>query len=237
MVDFVVDKGLNVLLAQINEQAPNRSKASDGSIGDPAHASRNSDHNPEKTRDSSDGNDPNDQVDARDFTHDPARNADMGEISEAIRISRDRRVQYVIFNGRIFSSYASGGVPAWTWRPYTGSDKHRGHMHVSVVDAPNDYTAPWSINMALSAQDLLDIQAAVVRGIHEALDIAANRSNPTGRQIGDDITTLLSPIKSETAAIKLDTTAILANPSVPGEVDVQEVAEAVADELAERLTS
>ena len=237
MVDFVVDKGLNVLLGQINEQAPNRSKESDGSVGDPDHAARESDHNPEDTEDSSDGNDPDNQVDARDFTHDPARGADMHEISEAIRISRDRRVKYVIFNGRIFSSYSTSTRKAWEWGPYSGSNNHAKHMHVSVVDSPNDYTALWSINMALSAQDLNDIKLAVVRGIHEALELMASRSNPTGRQMGDDFTTLLAPIKSDTTAIKADTTAILAKPSVPGDVDVREIAEATADELAERLTS
>lgn len=152
---FVVDKGLDVLRDQIDAKAPNRSKASDGSIGDPAHAARDSDHNPERTRDSSDGNDPDYQVDARDFTHDPAYGADMGKIAEALRLSKDRRIQYVIFNRRIFSSYASGGVPAWTWRPYSGSDPHTGHMHISVVDNPNDVTTPWSIGDDMEQSDTL----------------------------------------------------------------------------------
>lgn len=143
MVDFVVDKGLDVLLAQINAKAPGRSKASDGSVGDPDHQARESDHNPEDTRDSDDGNDPDNQVDARDFTHDPAHGADMGKISEAIRKSKDRRVKYVIFNERIFSG--AGGTQPWVWRTYTGTNKHFKHMHVSVVDSPNDYTALWQI--------------------------------------------------------------------------------------------
>ncbi|HKV33547.1 MAG TPA: hypothetical protein VJP89_04485, partial [Pyrinomonadaceae bacterium] len=41
-----VAKSLLRLREQINELAPNRSKASDGTIGDAAHASRKSDHNP-----------------------------------------------------------------------------------------------------------------------------------------------------------------------------------------------
>lgn len=119
MVDFVVDKGLDVLLAQINAKAPGRSKASDGSVGDSDHAARASDHNPEDTENSDDGNDPDNQVDARDFTHDPAHGADMGQISEAIRLSKDRRVKYVIFNGRIFSGRT--GTQPWVWRTYTCS--------------------------------------------------------------------------------------------------------------------
>jgi len=147
MADFVVDKGILKLRSQIDAAAPGRSKESDGTKGDPAHAARDSDHNPEDTEDSSDGNDPDNQVDAGDFTHDPAHGADMHVISESIRLSKDRRVLYVIFNSRIFSSYPVNGVPAWTWRPYTGSNKHTKHMHVSVVDAPNDYTADWSIGV------------------------------------------------------------------------------------------
>ena len=40
-----VARSLDVLLGQLNALAPERSKASDGSIGDAAHASRSSDHN------------------------------------------------------------------------------------------------------------------------------------------------------------------------------------------------
>lgn len=145
MVDFVVDKSLDVLLRQLNEHAPNRSKASDGSIGDAAHASRDSAHNPEDTEDSMDGNDPDHQVDARDFTHDPAHGADMHEFTEQLRVSRDSRLYLVIFDGRQFSSYAKNGIPPYTWRPYTGSDMHRGHAHVQVNDYHNDDTRPWEV--------------------------------------------------------------------------------------------
>ena len=39
-------RSLETLRAQINRIAPNRSKVSDGTIGDAKHASRSSDHNP-----------------------------------------------------------------------------------------------------------------------------------------------------------------------------------------------
>lgn len=155
---WVVDKGLDVLLGQINEAAPNRSKASDGSIGDTAHQATTSDHNPQDTSDSSDGNDPDNQVDARDFTHDPAHRADMAKISESLRLSRDRRIQYVIFNRRIFYGRDRNGIPAFTWQPYYGTNPHTGHMHVSVNDLHNDETQPWQIGIdAMTPEELKSV--------------------------------------------------------------------------------
>lgn len=140
----VIDKGLLVLDAQIEAKAPGRRTGSDGFKGDAAHAARESDHNPEHPPPP--GN-PDNQIDAGDWTHDPSHGADMGEISESIRLSRDRRVRYVIFNGRIFYGYDRPGLPAFTWTEYNGSDDHSGHMHVSVNDIHHDETQPWSIGM------------------------------------------------------------------------------------------
>ena len=43
---WIVAPSLDALLAQLNALAPGRSRASDGSIGDAAHAARTSNHNP-----------------------------------------------------------------------------------------------------------------------------------------------------------------------------------------------
>lgn len=146
---WVVDRSLDVLLAQIDAAAPGRSKASDGSIGDAAHAASVSAHNPQRTWESSDGNDPDFQVDARDITHDPRfAGSDMGLVTEAIRQSKDRRVRLVIFNKRIFASYANGSRPAWTWGPYSGDNDHSKHAHVETNDLHNDSLAPWRISLA-----------------------------------------------------------------------------------------
>lgn len=142
MVDFVVDKSIPVLFRQVNEMAPNRDKSSDGMLGDLEHSLRTSDHNPESPPPP--GN-PDDQVDAGDITHDPAHGADMRQVSEAIRLSRDVRVRYVIFNRRIFYSYVVNGVPAYTWQEYFGPDPHTGHMHLSVNDIHHDETQLWDI--------------------------------------------------------------------------------------------
>ena len=132
-----VAKALDTLLVQINGIAPGRSKLSDGSIGDAAHASRSSDHNP-WVKDGAMG-----VVTARDYTHDPGHGADMHAISEALRSARDPRIKYVIWNRRSFSLAS----PAWAWRPYGGSNPHDKHMHVSVQSSKGSYdsTAPWAV--------------------------------------------------------------------------------------------
>lgn len=150
-----VDRGLDKLLAQVNAAAPGRSKASDGSIGDPAHQATDSDHNPEHPPPA--GN-PDQQVDARDFTHDPAHGADMRVVSEAIRESKDPRVSYVIFNRRIFSG--PNGPQPWVWRPYNGTNPHDKHMHVSVRDATHDQTQAWSIQIGQPSPEVPDMTPA-----------------------------------------------------------------------------
>jgi hypothetical protein len=115
-----VARSLEQLLAQINAGHPGRSKASDGSIGDTAHAATKSEHNPDSLG----------IVRARDFTHDPPR-FDAGAFAEQLRINRDPRIKYIISNRRICAGNA--GPSPWVWRPYNGLDPHTGHVHLSVV--------------------------------------------------------------------------------------------------------
>lgn len=133
-----VAKSLDVLLGQINDAAPRRSKVSDGSIGDADHQNRNSDHNPWVGPG---------VVTARDFTHDPKSGADMRAWSEAVK--DDHRVKYVIFNRRIYNPSVSR-----TWRAYSGSNPHTLHMHVSVRTEQSHYdgTARWPTPAGVSTQ-------------------------------------------------------------------------------------
>lgn len=128
-----VAKSLETLLAQVNAMSPNRDKSSDGAIGDSRHAATRSEHNP----------DSNGVVRARDFTHDPVHGIDSRKIAEALVASRDPRILYVISNGQINSSVK---VP-WAWRPYTGTNAHTKHVHISVVEDPRLYddTRPWAL--------------------------------------------------------------------------------------------
>lgn len=163
---WVPDRSLPVLFSQINDAAPRRRKDSDGLKGDAAHAKRKSEHNPEHP--APPGN-PDYQVDAGDITHDPANGADMFEVTEAIRLSRDQRILYVIFNGRIFYSYVHNGVPAWTWQKYSGTDDHSGHAHISVNDVYHDETQPWAIGIdgmdTADKQQLTTVNWRILEGL------------------------------------------------------------------------
>jgi len=43
--------------------------------------------------------------------------------------SGEKRISYVIFNGRIASSRLG-----WRWRKYTGSNPHNHHCHISFTN-------------------------------------------------------------------------------------------------------
>ena len=79
-------KATEQLLEQVDAAAPARNKASDGWIGDEAHADRKSDHNPNAKR----------VVQAQDFTHDPAGGCDSYKLAEGLRARKDPRIKYVI---------------------------------------------------------------------------------------------------------------------------------------------
>jgi hypothetical protein len=125
-----IAKSLDTLRAQVNAAYPNRSKSSDGWIGDAAHRARKSDHNPNQAG----------VVQALDITHDPAHGLDAGKLADALLASHDERIKYIISNRRI--GYSSD----WKWRPYSGTNAHTQHCHVSVKDAPilHDDPRRWS---------------------------------------------------------------------------------------------
>jgi len=132
---------LIVLRDQANALAPYRSKASDGLVGDEDHQGTSSDHNPHYVPGVG-----NEIVTALDLTHDPAHGFDSYLFAETLRKHRDKRIKYVISNHRIFSSYVNGSRPAWAWGPYSGSDPHTNHVHISVLDeAISDTTTPWNL--------------------------------------------------------------------------------------------
>jgi hypothetical protein len=130
-------KSLVRLRDQINQTAPNRSKANDGTIGDAAHAARNSDHNP-WVKDGDMG-----VVTAIDITHDPEDGCDAEQMVQTLVRSRDTRIKYIIWNRRMISSQ----VQPWVWRDYAGKNPHTKHFHLSVKPDKDSYDATdtWQI--------------------------------------------------------------------------------------------
>jgi hypothetical protein len=130
-------KSLLALRKQVNDQWPDRLKASDGIIGDAEHATRDSDHNP-WVKDGAMG-----VVTAIDITHDPAHGMDAQKVVDALVASRDPRIKYIIWSKQILSAT----VKPWTWRPYTGKNPHTKHFHLSVSANKSLYddVSPWRI--------------------------------------------------------------------------------------------
>lgn len=125
---------LNVLRNQLNAMSPNRSKVSDGTIGNDEHSHHWSDHNPDHG-----------VVHAMDVTSDGAHGIDGQKLADALLASKDDRIKYVISNRRIASG--KDGPKPWVWRPYTGKNPHNHHTHLSVTDAGADRTDPWNIDL------------------------------------------------------------------------------------------
>jgi hypothetical protein len=109
------------VLRQATALSPNRVKASDGLLPSAAHikASPNSDHNTGF---------------AVDLTHDPAHGIDCAGIYE--KLKEDKRVKYLIFKGQIW-------IPLRGDKPYTGSNPHNKHLHISIKDNCGNDTSPW----------------------------------------------------------------------------------------------
>lgn len=112
------------LREQIDDAFADRDRTSDGWVGDLRHQARPSDHNP----------DANGWVRAIDVDRDLSGKAKpdiMPDLADQIRLagkSGEKRISYVIFDGRIASSRFN-----WRWRKYTGSNKHNHHCHISFT--------------------------------------------------------------------------------------------------------
>jgi hypothetical protein len=134
-----VAASLETLRRQFDARFPTRDKASDGGIGDAAHASRDSDHNP-WVKDGAMG-----IVTARDFTHDPYAGMDIDRLTDELADSRDPRIKYIIANRWILDT-RPGNNP-WRWVRYGGSNPHTKHFHLSVMPSKNLYddNRPWNL--------------------------------------------------------------------------------------------
>lgn len=181
---------LVTLRAEFNQLAPNRDKGADGWIGDPAHAARTSDHNPDSAG----------RVLAVDVDSTGPWPVPFGELVELLR--GDARLEYIIWNRRI-ASRSQG----WTWRTYTGSsDPHTGHAHFSARHdhTGNTSTAPWPVEDTVTPADRKAIVADVVAALTPKLDAAASAwDDEFGRDENrESAGQRLAEIKADTAAIR-----------------------------------
>lgn len=129
------------LRAQIDAAAPRRDTASDGWIGDSSHAATASDHNPCWTCTGSSYG----VVRAIDVDADLRADFTMQQLADALIecAKTDKRIAYVIFDGRIASGTYSSSW--WTWRPYSGANDHSHHAHVSFTPAGDSAGQPFEL--------------------------------------------------------------------------------------------
>jgi hypothetical protein len=126
----VLCKAGQQLREQFDDSFPDRDRSSDGWIGDTRHSARPSDHNPD-WKNAVDGLA---YVRAIDVDRDVSGSAKpdlMPDIANQIRLAAkagDKRIAYVIFEGRIASSRMG-----WRWRKYSGSNPHNKHCHISFT--------------------------------------------------------------------------------------------------------
>lgn len=142
------------LVAEVDANYPDRPLTADGTIGDSAHAHRESDH------------DPNDYsvVTAWDITTTPWLNWFVNLLKD----SKDKRLKYIIWQHHIWSlARDSEG-----WRPYDGEDPHTGHAHISFSASPKQYdrTDPWNIfNATKDDEDMTPEQDKRQKNIEKML--------------------------------------------------------------------
>jgi len=110
------------LREQIDDLYMERSRKSDGWVGDTRHSARKSDHNPDE----------NGIVRALDITSDLGTHPEEAHaLVEKIRKCAkrgDKRIKYIIYDGKIMSP-----IMNWKRRKYRGANPHRSHFHISFT--------------------------------------------------------------------------------------------------------
>jgi hypothetical protein len=210
VIAWYLNTALTRFRAAVNAAYPLRDKASDGTIGDPAHQATSSDHNPD-----ADGS-----VDAWDMDvelHGAGRPyaADVEHLKAVFQAHVSSR--YWIHNRQIASR-----LDGWVRRPYTGANPHTLHVHWNTREAYEDSTAAWNVeeDMTVSDADARKIATFVwFRDVEEG-------------PAEEHAWRVLDVAGEDAAAAKLGVGQLLARPPVASApVDVEALAAALAPHL------
>jgi len=118
---------------QINKRWPNRDKASDGAVGDTAHAARPSDHNPDANGWVHAIDVDKDGIDAEQFAN---------ELVALARAGKDGgRIKNVVWRDRV----ASGTYPTMFWAFRGAGYGHFSHVHISFTEAAQRDSSPFPL--------------------------------------------------------------------------------------------
>ena len=119
-MSYFLAPALDQLRDEIDRKYPGRDKTSDGWIGDPSHAARKSDHNPDYSAGGI--------VRAIDLDNNGKPWAVTDLVRDVLNAAvGDPRVWYVISNRKIYSR-----THGWEARAYGGTNPHEKHVHVSL---------------------------------------------------------------------------------------------------------
>ena len=236
MASWILVPCLVRLRAEFDAIAPGRDTSSDGSVGDTAHQSGESDHNPDET-----GNVPIRDADRTNEVHAIDVDVDLrtpGLSMEKVvqfllgrcRSGAEKRLRYIIYNRRIWS--ASNG---WRQQRYTGANPHDHHAHFSSSYSTNYEAsrASWhleDIGVALTADDKKWISAEIAKQVKAQIDdiwaynVGRATGTPSQRADGALVTANLR-------------TGSLANDQVPKLADAVEQLSNQVAELRAALTA
>jgi len=179
-VSWEVSPILAPLIADVKAKHPGMTV---GTIGDEAHQEEGtqSDHNPDQYG----------FVTAADFMIGTDFSVqDAADLANRLRVLKDGRTAYVIYNRHIMSGPSDPAGDDWEWRSYDGSDPHTNHVHVSVFHSSdprptttwNVYPVPTTneVDMPLNDDDKAWITGAIKGLLSDTL-------GASGPNVGQDI--------------------------------------------------
>jgi len=224
---WVLTPAMRRLRAEVDAIAPQRDRSSDGSIGDQAHASGASGHNPDETgRAEYTDSDRVNEVRAIDLDGDlrtPGLTMEdiVQQLVRRCRTGAERRLAYIIYRRRIW-----GDGAGWREQPYYGANPHDQHAHVSGRPAGDEDTS--SYHLAELAQgkedDMFDEKALAKLNALYALAFSGGPSCGAEVDPGNN-----DRGKSNSIVNKLDALLETAShPPVAVQVDAAQVAAALA---------